>query len=153
MREDRRMPDLADVRSLLADEHGLAVVSTVQRDHRVLSSVVNCGVLAHPATGIECVAFVSGGTAARLGHIRAGSDVTVTVRRGWNWVGVTGSAELIGPDDPVDGLDADGLRMLMRTVFQAAGGSHDDYDEYDHVMTQERRAAVFVTPARIFGNG
>ncbi len=146
------MPDLADVRSLLDDEHGLAVVSTVQNDRRVLSSVVNCGVLAHPATGVDCVAFVSGGNAARLGHIRAGSDVTVTVRRGWRWVGVAGSAHLIGPDDPLEGLDTDGLKMLLRTVFQAAGGSHDDYEEYDRVMAHERRAAVFVTAARIFGN-
>ena len=76
------MHDLSEVRSFLADEHGLAVVSTVQADGRVLSSVVNCGVLAHPVTGVECVALVSGGTAARLGHVRAGSQVTITVRRG-----------------------------------------------------------------------
>ena len=37
------MPDLTDVRTMLADEHGLAVVSTVQSDGRVLSSVTNCG--------------------------------------------------------------------------------------------------------------
>ena len=45
------MADLNDVRDFLADEHGLAVVSTTQADGRVLSSVVNCGVIAHPLTG------------------------------------------------------------------------------------------------------
>ena len=150
------MPDLADVRSLLADEHGLAVVSTVQSDGRVLSSVVNCGIHAHPITGVECVALVSGGSSARLGHVRNGSEVTVAVRRGWRWAGVTGSADLIGPDDTRDtgdGIDDDALRLLLRTVFQAAGGHHDDYDEYDQVMAAEHRTAVFVTPARILGNG
>ena len=147
------MPDRTDLRSVLADEHGLAVVSTVQADGRVLSSVVNCGVHAHPVTGVECVALVSGGTAARLGHVRAGSQVTITVRRGWRWVGITGPASLIGPDDPAEGVDTAALQQLLRSVFQAAGGGHDDYDDYDRVMAAERRAAVFVTPARILGNG
>jgi len=147
------MPDLADVRSMLADEHGLAVVSTVQRDGRVLSSVANCGVHLHPVTGVDCVALVSAGSAARLGHVRAGSEVTITVRRGWRWIGVTGPAELIGPDDEADGIDAETVRLLLRTVFQAAGGTHDDYDEYDRSMASERRTAVFVSPTRIIGNG
>jgi PPOX class probable F420-dependent enzyme len=147
------MPDLADVGSFLADDHGLAVISTVQADGRVLSSVANCGVHAHPVSGADCVALVSAGSAARLGHVRAGSQVTVVARRGWRWVGVTGSAELVGPDDMVDGVDAEDLRMLFRSVFQAAGGQHDDYDEYDRVMADERRVAVFVAPERILGNG
>ncbi len=147
------MPNLDDVRSFLADERGLAVVSTVQADGRVLSSVANCGVHAHPVTGAECVALVSMGSAARVGHIRAGSQVTVVARRGWRWVGVTGPADLIGPDDMVDGVDEEGVRLLLRSVFQAAGGSHDDYDEYDRAMADERRTAVFVAPDRIIGNG
>jgi len=146
------MPNLDDVRSSLADEHGLAVVSTVQTDGRVLSSVVNCGVHTNPVTGDECVALVSAGSAARMGHIRAGSQVTVVVRRGWRWVGVTGPADLVGPDDMVDGVDAEGVRQLLRSVFRAAGGTHDDYDEYDRVMAAERRTAVFVRPDRVLGN-
>jgi hypothetical protein len=38
-------------------------------------------------------------------------------------------------------------------VFVAAGGTHDDWDEYDRVMAEERRAAVLVTPTRIYGIG
>ena len=59
------MPDVDDVRRLLAEEHGLAVVSTVQRDGRVLSTVVNAGVLADPLTGTNSIGFVSAGDAAR----------------------------------------------------------------------------------------
>jgi PPOX class probable F420-dependent enzyme len=144
------MPTLDDARALLVDEHGLAVVSTAQSDGRVLSSVVNAGVMAHPATGRDVIAFVSGGSAARLGHVRRGSEVTVAIRRGWRWVGVTGRAVVLGPDDPADGVD---IPMLLREVFRAAGGTHDDWDEYDRVMAEDRRAAVFVEPDRLLGNG
>ncbi len=144
------MPELQDVRTFLADEHGLSVVSSVQHDGRVLSSVVNAGVMADPASGVEHVAFVSRGDAARLQHIRRGSEITVTVRRGWRWVAVSGPATLIGPGDPAADVD---IPALLRTVFRAAGGAHDDWDEYDRVMAAERRTAVFVEPSRIIGNG
>ena len=146
------MPDIDDVRSYLASETGLAVVSTTQADGRVLSSVVNCGVVDHPTTGQPVVALVSGGAAARLGHVRRGSEVTVTARRGWNWVAATGPADLIGPNDPTDGIDAEGLRRLLRDVFAAAGGTHDDWDEYDRVMAADERTVVLVRPERVIGN-
>jgi len=66
------MPDVADVRRMLTEKHGLAVVSTVQRDGRVLSSVANAGVIRYPATGHDLIAFVSAGSAARLHHVRFG---------------------------------------------------------------------------------
>lgn len=146
------MADLDEVRDYLADEHGLATVSTTQADGRVLSSVINCGVMKHPVTGNECVALVSRGGAARLAHVRRGSQVTIAIRRGWKWRSVTGPADIIGPDDAGEGFEAEGLRILMRDVYQAAGGQHDDYDEYDRAMVEDRRAAVFVAPDRILGN-
>ena len=108
--------------------------------------------MADPVDGREVVALVSRGDAARNRHVRRGSEVTVVARRGWRWVGVTGSATLIGPDDPVEGVDADRVRLLLREVFAAAGGTHDDYDEYDRVMANERRVAMFVSPDRVIGN-
>lgn len=146
------MPDLDDVRRYLADETGLATISTTQADGRVLSSIANCGVFDHPITGNPTVALVSRGNAARLQHIRRGSEMTIAVRRGWTWVGVTGSADLIGPADPADGIDAEALRILLRDIYKAAGGTHDDYDEYDRVMAEDGRTAVFVQPDRIIGN-
>lgn len=146
------MADIEDVRSYLASDHGLAVVSTTQADGRVLSSVTNCGIIDHPVTGTSCVALVSAGGAARLAHIRRGSQVTIMIRRGWNWVAVTGPADIVGPNDPADGVDAEALRLLLREVFQAAGGTHDDYNDYDRVMAEQARAAVLVAPDRILGN-
>lgn len=145
------MPDLRDVTSFLSEEHGLAIVSTAQADGRVLSSVTNCGVIDHPVSGSRSVALVSRGDAARLTHIRRGSEVTVAVRRGWSWVAVTGPADLIGHDEGPDGFDAESLRLLLREVFEAAGGTHDDFDEYDRVMAAEGRVAVLVRPDRIVG--
>ena len=69
---------------------------------------------------------------------------------GWRWSTVEGRAVIVGPDDPHDSVDAEQLRRLLREVFEAAGGTHDDWDEYDRVMRDERRAAVLVTPTRIY---
>ena len=146
------MPDIDEVRDYLTAENGLGIVSTTQTDGRVLSSVANFGVLSHPITGADCVAMVSLGGAARLAHIRRGSEVTIAIRRDWNWRSVTGPADIIGPDDPREGMDAEALRLLLRGVFQAAGGTHEDYDEHDRVMVEEGRAAVLVAPRRILGN-
>jgi hypothetical protein len=44
------------------------------------------------------------------------------------------------------------LRLLLREVFVAAGGSHDNWAEYDRVMAEQRRTVVFVTPTRIYSN-
>ncbi len=54
-----------------------------------------------------------------------------------------------GPDDPLPAVDAEPLRLLLREIFTAAGGTHDDFGTYDRVMAAERRVAVLVTPARI----
>jgi len=59
---------------------------------------------------------------------------------------------LTNPDDPADAFPSERLPQLLRDVFAAAGGTHDDWDEYDRVMAAERRAAVLVTPARITSN-
>jgi hypothetical protein len=40
----------------------------------------------------------------------------------------------------------------LRAVFQAAGGTHEDWDEYDRVMAAERRAAVLIQPERVITN-
>ena len=62
------------------------------------------------------------------------------------------TAQLIGPDDPHDGVDSERLRLLLREIFTAAGGTHDDWDAYDRVMREERRTAVLVTPTRVYSN-
>ena len=69
-----------------------------------------------------------------------------------NWVAVTGKADLIGPDDQQHNFDTEKLRLLLREIYIAAGGQHDDFDEYDREMVRSQRAAVLVAPTRIIGN-
>jgi hypothetical protein len=66
---------------------------------------------------------------------------------------VEGPVELAGPDDHLEGVAGDDLRLLLRNIFTAAGGTHDDWDEYDRVMASERRVAVMVAPERTYGSG
>jgi PPOX class probable F420-dependent enzyme len=141
---------------MLSRDHGLCVLSTLRGDGSIQSSVVNAGVMAHPRTGEPVVALVAIGGARKLRHLRADPRATVVARAGWQWVTVEGTAEIIGPDDPSPDTDADAdaekLRLLLRAIFEAAGGTHDDWDTYDRVMREERRAAVLITPVREYSN-
>jgi len=142
------MVDLQHVRPLGAADHGLVVVSVAREDGSVSSSVVNAGVLGHPVDGSEVVGFVIRGSAFKRRRLLADDRVTVTFRAGWEWQAVEGRAELIGPLDPREGVD---VPKLLRDVFVAAGGTHDDWATYDRVMAEEQRTAVLVKPARVSG--
>ncbi|MEE1667977.1 TIGR03618 family F420-dependent PPOX class oxidoreductase [Streptomyces sp. WAC07094] len=136
--------------ALAAKESGLVVVSTLRADGTIHASVVNAGLLPHPLTGEQALGFVTYGK-VKLTNLRARPQVTVSVRSGWDWVTVEGSVALVGPDDRVAGVDGERLRLLLREVFTAAGGSHEDWDEYDRVMAEQRRTVVLATPTRIYG--
>ena len=147
------MTTLRDAVALAAADNGLAVVSTVRADATVQASLVNVGLLPHPATGEPALAFTTYGK-VKLANLRARPQVAVTFRNGWQWATVEGRAELAGPDDDQPWLkDADQLRLLLREVFTAAGGTHDNWDEYDRVMAKERRAVVLIAPSRVYSNG
>lgn len=141
------------IRRLAALDAGLAVAVTLRPDGTPHATVVNAGVLPHPMGGEPVVGFVSGGRAVKLHHLRQRPYASVVFRAGWEWAAAEGPAELAGPRDPLDGLDADGIRLLLRAVFAAAGGTHDDFDEYDRVMAAEGRTAVLVRPARVVPSG
>ena len=145
------MTTLDEAVALGREEHGLAVVSTSRADGTIQASVVNAGVLAHPATGEPVLAFVTYGP-VKLANLRARPQLTATFRHGWAWATVEGRAQLAGPDDPQPWLDPEGLRLLLRAVFAAAGGEHEDWAEYDRVMVEQRRTAVLVDPGRVYSN-
>jgi PPOX class probable F420-dependent enzyme len=145
------MTTLQEAMDIASRERYLAVVSTVRADATVQSSVVNAAALPHPVDGTEVVGFVTYGK-AKLTNLRARPQLSVTFRSGWEWAAVEGRAELIGPDDPHPDVDAEGLRLLLRQVFAAAGGTHDDWDAYDRAMAEQRRTAVLFIPTRIYSN-
>jgi PPOX class probable F420-dependent enzyme len=147
------MTDLDDVARLASAESGLCVVSTSRTDGTIQSSVVNAGVLEHPITHVPVVGLVARGDSRKLVHLRARPHATVVVRSGWEWAACEGTAVLVGPGDLDVIGDPTALASLLRDVFRAAGGSHDDWDTYDRVMAAERRTAILVTPTRIYSNG
>ena len=110
------------------------VVSTSRADGSIQTSVVNAGVLEGE------IAFVARSDTRKLDNIRRTGRAAVTFRFGWEWAAVEGPARIAGGDP-----------QLLRDVFTAAGGTHDDWDEYDRVMAAEGRVAVIVTPERISG--
>lgn len=146
------MTDLSEFARLVTEDHGLCVVSTLRPGGTIRSSVVNAGVLDHPVTGLPVVGFVARGDARRLSDLRARPYANVVVRAGWRWASAEGPVELIGPGDPLPGVDAEGLRLLLRAVFSAAGGTHDDWAAYDRVRAEERRTVVLLAPERLSAN-
>jgi hypothetical protein len=141
-------------RELGARESGLAVAVTLRANGLPRASVVNAGVLGHPATGEPTIAFVSRGHALKLVDLRERPHITVVFRSGWEWVAVEGNAELAGPSDPAESLTSGDLPRLLRTVYAAAvGGAPDDWAELDDSMAAEGHTAVIVTVVRVYPAG
>jgi PPOX class probable F420-dependent enzyme len=147
------MASLDLVRRLGAADNWLAVVATTRADGSVHASLVNAGLIDDPVTGRPVIGLVVGGGARKLSHLRRSGRATVVFRSSWEWVAVEGPVRIVGPDDPLEGVRSEDVPGLLRAVFQGAGGTHEDWEEYDRVMAAERRAAVLVDPARIVSNG
>ena len=139
---------LSSAWELSRDDSGLAIVSTLRADQTVQASLVNTGILTRSE---PVLAFVTYGR-VKLANLRERPQLAVTFRNGWQWATVEGRAELAGPDDPQPWLDAERLRRLLREIFTAAGGTHDDWDAYDRTMVEQRRTAVLITPTRVYSN-
>jgi PPOX class probable F420-dependent enzyme len=145
--------DLADFTRVASSDRNFCVIATTRGDGTVQASVVSAGVMSHPAGRTVVVVCVARGGSKKLANLRARPATTVVAATGGGWVTVEGRAELIGPDDPFPGFDAEALRRLLRDAFVAAGGEHDDWDTYDRVMMEERRTVVLITPTRVYSNG
>jgi PPOX class probable F420-dependent enzyme len=143
---------LSTFTGLVPLDNGLCILSTARDDGGIHSCVVNAGVLQHPLTNADVVGLVAAGGTRKLRNLRADPSATIVMRAGWEWAAVEGTADIIGPDDPHADVDSEALRLLLRDIFRAAGGTHDDWDAYDKAMAADHRAAVFVTPRRAYGN-
>ena len=134
--------EFSDALAFLQEQHS-SIVTTIGRSGRPQATILRAG----PHEGK--MAFVVRGDTVKLRNLARDPHCTVlTVETSWRrYVTVEGSAAVHGPDN----TDAEELRLLLRTVFTAAGGTHDNWDEYDRVMREERRAVVIVTPERVYG--
>ncbi len=142
--------DISQFAGLVSRDHGLAVIALALPDGTAHASVASAGVLSHPLTGAPVVGVVAAGRSRKLVHLRRHPRATVVLRAGFRWAAVEGPVELAGPDDPLDGIDAERLRLLLRQIFTAAGGTHEDFGAYDRAMAAERRAAILVAPERVY---
>jgi hypothetical protein len=145
--------DLELVRRLAAADKGLAIVSTTRPDGTVHSSLVNAGVFDHPLTKEPTVALVAQGDAYKLRLLASAGRANAVFRAGWEWVSVEGPVDILGPNHPRPDFPQEQIPRLLRDIFTAAGGTHDNWAEYDRVMAEERRTAVFITPSRITTSG
>lgn len=140
--------DLTAAIRLLGSDRGLCVVSLTRPDGTISSSLVNAGPLAHPVDGATVLGLVVRASSYKYRRLRAAPRMTLMVTRLWEWQAVEGAVELIGPSDPVAGV---ALPALLRDVFKAAGGTHEDWDTFDRVMVEEGRVAVLLRPGRVYG--
>ncbi len=143
--------DLALVRELASAADYLAVLAVARADGTVHGSLVKAGVLNDPASGRDSIGVVVAGSARKLAHLRRSGGATVVFTHHHRWVSVEGTVRLEGPDDPPDGPTRP-LPELLRAVFAAAGGTHDDWETFDRVMAEERRVVVLLDPRRILTN-
>jgi PPOX class probable F420-dependent enzyme len=126
----------------LESEHS-AVVTTIGRSGGAQATIVRAG----PYEG-QMAFVVRGDTAKRRNLARNANCTVLTVQPDWRkFATVEGQAEVRGPEN----TDSEELRLLLRAVFAAAGGSHSDWDEYDRVMREEGRVAVLLKPERVYG--
>ena len=128
----------------------LAVFTTTAPHGTVHASVVNAAVTVDPVDGSPAVGLVAAGNSKKLRLLRRDPRATAVFKSGYEWAAVSGRVRLVGPD----GGGEPGLPVasVIRSVYRAAGGDHDDWDEFDRVMAAERRCAVFVSVERITSN-
>ena len=131
-----------DALAFLEQEHS-AVVTTIGRSGLPQATIVRAG----PYEGT--MAFVVRGGTVKLANLKRDDRCTVLVAKpDWTrYATVEGRAATHRQDNTGE----EELRMLLRRVFSAAGGTHSDWEEYDRVMREEARAVVLVTPERVYG--
>ena len=144
------MADLALVTQLAEGDHHLAVLAVSRADGSVQASLVNAGVTTDPLDATAAIGLVAIGSSVKLPLLRRAGQATVIFKDGYQWASVSGHVRLVGPDDGRElGLD---VPEVIRSVYRSAGGDHDDWAEFDRVMADERRCAVFVAAERIGSN-
>ena len=131
-----------DALPFLEQEHS-AVVTTIGRSGLPQATIVRAG----PYEGT--MAFVVRGGTVKLANLKRDDRCTVLVAKpDWTrYATVEGRAATHRQDNTGE----EELRLLLRRVFAAAGGTHSDWEEFDRVMREEARAVVLVAPERVYG--
>jgi hypothetical protein len=104
-------PSRAEFTRLGQSQRGLSVPATLRLDGSAQAPVVNVGVL---DTRSEVARYWDWSPWAAAASWPASAPTPTNCGRpaDWVWIAVEGEADLIGPDDPVPELDAEGVRRL-----------------------------------------
>ncbi len=138
------MASLEDLRGLL-EQSRVVVFTTFRRDGMPQQSLVTVGEL---NGGLAFTTRSRNAKALNLARdVRCAMMLVSPDRR--RFAVLDGEAEVLGPHN----LDAEALRLKLREVFTAAGGTHDDWDAYDRAMVEQGRVAITLRPSRIVGHG
>lgn len=76
------MTTLEEAAAIARHDRGLVVISTLRSNGTIQASVVNAGVIAHPARSKTVLGLVTAGR-IKLANLRARPQVTATFRDGW----------------------------------------------------------------------
>ena len=137
------MPSLDDLKGLLGQSR-VVVFTTYRRDGMPQQSLVTVGEL---NGGLAFTTRSRNAKAYNLARDPRCAMMLVSPDRR-TFAVLDGEAEVLGAHN----LDAEALRLKLREVFQAADGQHEDWDEYDRAMLEQRRVAVTLRPSRIVGH-
>lgn len=121
-----------------------SVVTTFRGSGAAQMSVVKAGAY---KDGVVTVLI---GSSAKLKNLAIDPRCTVlTVNNNWGeWAVVEGKVEI----SDWDNTDHEALRVALRDAFRACGGGeHPDWEEYDRVMKEDRRAIVLIKPDHAYG--
>ena len=123
------------------NHHG--VLTTFRRSGAAQMSLILC------AAYDDGVAFTTPGDRAKLRNLRRDPRCTLVVSQDdwWGYLVLEGRAKIMEADN----TDADKLSDTLREVYDRISGEHPDWDEYDRVMVEERRAVVVVVPEHVYG--
>ena len=150
-RWEAAMTDLSPFTELVPLDHGLCVLSTLRPDGGVQATVVNAGVVHHPRAGAPAVGLVATGGSRELRHLRADPGPRSSPGPAGSGPQSRGPPRSSVPTTRTP-TSTPGPAATPADIFQAAGGTHDDWDAYDRVMADERRAAVCSSPRRAYTN-
>lgn len=82
-------------------------------------------------------------TAMKVRHLRADPRAWLCVLPDTffgDWVHITGTTHIISLPEAMD---------LLVDYYRLANGEHEDWDEYQAAMEQEKRCVVVITPERV----
>ena len=134
--------DLNDLDALL-DRNPVVTFVTYRKDGRPQMSLVTVGHVG------DALAFTTRKRNAKFHNLvrdpRCALMITSPDFR--SYAVLDGDAEVVGPHNS----DPEVLRIKLRDVYRAsAGKEHPNWDEYDTAMREQQRAAIMLTPARLY---